>query len=160
VPRANPTRPSGNHDESVERLLLRWRADASQAPAAWRAQGLARGDVSPRNLICGHGGLILSDCDLAASSFEEAFDHPGFASPVVGFKRFEQSRFWKFQPQCAAPCISSFRRSVDCMAGTSLTKVACARPDQALISWGGFPMARDPAATSSYVLAGATMRVN
>ena len=51
-------------DESVESLLLRWCSDVSQALAALHAQSLVHGDVSPRNLICDHGGLTLTDYDL------------------------------------------------------------------------------------------------
>ena len=51
-------------DASVEGMLIRCSTDVCQSLATLHAQGLVHGDVSPRNLICDHGGLSLTDYDL------------------------------------------------------------------------------------------------
>lgn len=60
-------------DDSVEQMLIRWCAEVCQSLTALHAQSLVHGDVSPRNLICDHGGLTLTDYDLVTPAGKQSW---------------------------------------------------------------------------------------
>ena len=70
-------------EASLESLINRWIREACEALAALHTNGLAHGDVSPKNLIYHRSGLRLTDFDLVTRSGEKCWGcgAKGYSSP-------------------------------------------------------------------------------
>ena len=88
-----PLLADGLHEESGERLALKWLRNASDGLSVLHGKGLIHGDISPRNMIISGTELVLTDYDCVTRIGSPAAS-PGTVlySPPSRLKGLEASR--------------------------------------------------------------------